>query len=137
MVDDPFCDYCGELDTLEHSLYYCSDVQTFLRGVEREMNLLLPIESRVTLSVIDVVFGCLKRSGIVNLIMLVAKQLVLQQRYRDGAMTVIMFRQHLLKTFNIEKMNAYRRSKVDEFRKKWRPFISEDDRLLFGERGER
>ena len=37
----------------------------------------------------------------------VAKQFILQQRYRDKPMTMDIFRQCLLKIFHIEKTNAY------------------------------
>ena len=65
------------------------------------------------------------------MILLVAKQFILRQRCQDGAITVDIFRHHLVKMFNIEKTNAYLSSKVEQFRKKWTPFISEANALLF------
>lgn len=131
IVDDPFCDYCGVVETLEHCLFYCSDVELFLGRLEATINLRLSVETRITLTAVEVIFGNPKRGRIINLIILVAKQFILQQRYRDKPMTIDIFRQYLLKMFHIEKTNAYLSTKIENFRRKWQPFISEVNELLF------
>ena len=91
----------------------------------------LSVETRITLTAVEVIFGNPKRDRIVNMIILVAKQFILQQRYRDKPMTMDIFRQYLLKMFHIEKTNAYLSAKIEKFRRKWQPFISEVNELLF------
>ena len=88
-----------------------------LCSVEQKMNAMLRDNSLTRLTAIDVIFGCQGRAVVVNMILLVAKQFILRQRCQVGAITVDIFRHHLVKMFNIEKTNAYLSSKVENFAK--------------------
>ena len=131
VVDDPFCESCGEIETLEHCLFHCTEVQYFWNELVEVLNSKLPRYRHVVLALRDVIFGGLTNSSIVNMILLVAKQFVLQQRYHDGALSVVIFRQHLLKNFNFEKTNAFALSKLEKFKQRWRPFVTDSNTLLF------
>ena len=60
---------------------------------------------------------------------LVAKQFIVEQRYRDGLFDVSLFRAAVLKIFLMEKCNAYAKGKMDKFRDRWKYFIDVSDAL--------
>ena len=68
-------------------------------------------------------------SPVVNLLMLIAKQFLASQKYRQGAVTYEIFYPNIVKMFSIEKEIARKNGKTDKFMKKWKPFISADGML--------
>lgn len=76
VVEDPFCDNCGEIEPLEHCFFQCEEVAIFWRNLNRALNSKLPCRKRVILTSKEVIFGGLNGPDIVNLIILVAKQLI-------------------------------------------------------------
>lgn len=129
IVDDPFCDHCGEIETLEHCLFGCTEVEAFWVELRETLNAIC--DFRIRLTSFDVIFGSTRYMDIINFIILIAKQFVLQQRYHDGLLTVNIFRHRLQRAFDIEKTNAFANLKVERFRKRWGPFISERNTLMF------
>ena len=74
--------------------------------MNRLVNVKLPLREGVRLTCDEVVFGKLNGSDLINLMILVAKQFIVEQRYRDGLFDVSLFRAAVLKIFLMEKCNA-------------------------------
>ena len=103
VVNDPFCDNCGQVDTLEHYFYDCSEVKEFwaqLASIVNARGFLIRISSK------DVLLGSDGFPDVVNFIMLVAKQFIVNQNYRDENKAMAAFRASLLSIFNMEKYIA-------------------------------
>ena len=123
VVEDPFCNNCGNIESLEHCFYECNEVAAFWSALERALNVKLPMREKVKLTCHDVMFGCLGRPDVINLIILVAKQFIVSQRIREGLFNMDQFRPALLKMFRMEKRNALANVKMDRFRERWTHFI--------------
>ena len=80
---------------------------------------------------IEILFGIINGPSIVNFLILLAKQFIIIQRYRDGAFTVDNFRRFLVKFFAMEKTIARKNDKFSQLRKRWQPFITESEELKF------
>ena len=76
-------------------------------------------------------FGRLNDSYVVNVIIIVAKQFIVGQRFRDELVSMNPFRYSMLKMFMMEKTNACAKSKLDGFRERWKYLIDESDALSF------
>ena len=67
----------------------------------------------------DVLFGVDGHPHLVNLIILVAKQFIVNQNYRDGSKEMPAFHAALAKMFEMEKHIAKENNKIDKFRLRW------------------
>ena len=121
--DDPFCDNCGQEDTLEHYFFECAEVHAFWSELASKLNA-LGMTMRFTLDV--VLFGSDTCSLLINLIILVAKQFIVEQNYRDGCKGISAFRASLFKMFRMEKCIATKNEKMGKFRRRWSPLIERD-----------
>ena len=75
--DSPTCATCSQLDTLEHFVYYCDEVQAVWRTL-REVNI-STLKSDCQFTVLEVLFGIPTTSSlnkVVNLLILVGKQCI-------------------------------------------------------------
>ena len=132
VVEDPFCNLCGEEETIQHSLFSCTEIKCFWRELTTAMNLRLTQSAcRLSFSHIEILFGIINGPSIVNFLILLAKQFIIIQRYRDGAFTVDNFRRFLVKFFAMEKTIARKNDKFSQLRKRWQPFITESEELKF------
>ena len=86
----------------------------------------LTAPARLRLNCYRVIFGCPEQTHVVNAIVLLAKQFIVNQHYGEGIINVPAFRQTLWKYFSMEKVIAYNNVKIDKFRERWRPFITEE-----------
>ena len=68
-------------------------------------------EQQITSTKRGELFGFLEKRPVINLIMLIGKQFLASQKYKQGLVTYDAFYQNLFKMFSIEKEIA---------RKKWR-----------------
>ena len=57
VIDDPFCDNCGETETLVHFFFECAEVRTFWDQLTRILNSRLPPGKRIILTRSEVIFG--------------------------------------------------------------------------------
>ena len=127
VTEDPFCDNCGEVETLSHLFCTCPAVQPFWDA------LLEIINSRVENGIFterDILFGGIKSNAVVNMILLVAKQFLIHCRQRDYAPNLRAFRPTLLRAFDTEKASAVKNGKLDHFRERWAPFLQDDTLCL-------
>ena len=124
VVDDPFCDECGLVDSWFHYFFECGEVQEFWSTLFAKINDKLPRRKRVTLTRVNVLFGMPEKLPVVNLIILIAKQFIAMQRYKQGLLEFTSFHAYLLKMFAIEKEIAFQNGKIHQFTQKWSPFIS-------------
>lgn len=130
VVEDPFCNLCGEVETIEHSLFSCTEIKSFWLELTTAMNLrLTQSASRLSFSHIEILFGIINGPSIVNFLILLAKQFIIIQRYRDGTFTVDAFRRYLVKFFAMEKTIARKNDKFSQLRRRWQPFITESGEL--------
>ena len=127
VIEDPFCDNCGQVDTLEHYFFACEEVKELWLKIAAVVNA-RGISLRITLK--DVLFGSAEIPDVVNLIILVAKQFIVNQNYRDGSKELPGFCAALSKMFNMEKCIAMKHSNKEKFRKRWAPFIDRNDTLF-------
>lgn len=125
VVDDPFCDECGEVDSLEHYFVECEEVKTFWRELANSINRRVERKHAFICSKKNILFGCLDTTNIVNLIILIAKQYIVNQRFREGQVTITSFIVTLNKYFEIEKSIALKNLKIEKMKVKWNCFISE------------
>ena len=129
VIDDPFCDDCGLVDSLYHYFFECHEVHSFWNDLIVKVNVKLPRQRQIKLTRVGVLFGFPRKLPVVNLLMLVAKQFLASQKYRQGAVTYEIFYPNIVKMFSIEKEIARKNGKTDKFMKKWKPFISADGML--------
>lgn len=120
---DPFCDNCGQEDTLEHYFFECAEVHAFWSELASKLNA-LGMTMWLTRDV--VLFGSDTCSSLINLIILVAKQFIVEQNYRDECKGMSAFRASLFKMFRMEKCIATKNEKMEKFRNRWSPLIERD-----------
>ena len=125
MVADPFCDLCGAIETIQHSLVECPEIEAFWRDLMTVMKQRLSsLASKHSFTHIDILFGIVDGRSIVNFLILIAKQFIVSQRYRDGRITVGVFRAFVAKFFAMEKEIARKNDKLTQFRRKWCHFVT-------------
>ena len=91
VVDDPFCDECTDIETIEHYFYNCEQVKTFWKEVENALNQKMSNVEKLTIDCKDVLFGNKGFLDIVNFIILVAKQFIVQQHYHEARVSATAF----------------------------------------------
>ena len=64
------------------------------------------------------------------MILILAKQFIATQRYRDGIITYEIFGCHMQKMFDMEKQIAIRNDKTQKFVQRWTNFISAEEKLI-------
>lgn len=124
VVDDPYCDECGEEDTIQHYFMRCHAVQQFWDSLVSLINRKLPARNRLELSFVNIIFGCPKASKIVNVIILLAKQCIVTQRARGCNVSLPAFMICFKKMFEMEKYNAHRNQRMEMFVERWKYFMS-------------
>ena len=120
IIDDPFCDNCGEVETMQHLFFKCSAVRPFWNDLIEAINVRRTTEISPTEN--EIMFGGSGYPAVLNLIIIVAKQFIANNRYRDSASSLQAFRPMLQKVFEMEKVTARKNGKCDLFRTKWSPF---------------
>ena len=94
------CDNCGEVETLIHYFFDCVEVRNFWIELTNMLNARLPPRKRIWLTRYKVIFGDVKYSQAINVIILLAKQFIYTQRIREGLMNVTLFSPCVRNTFN-------------------------------------
>ena len=129
VIDDPFCDDCGLVDSLYHYFFECHEVRSFWNELIHKINAKLSRGQQVTLTRLGVIFGFFEKPPVISLIMLIGKQFLAAQKYRQELVTYQAFYPNLVKMFSIEKEIARKNGETDRFTTKWRPFISAEGLL--------
>ena len=131
VVEDPFCDNCGDVETIEHYFYACEHVKRFWQLLGHGLNNKLQREDRIVLDCTTVLFGHEQTRHVVNLIILLGKHFIAQQHYEGVEVTFTRFLAKLFRYFDMEKENARTERKKQKFTDKWSPFITVNARGAF------
>ena len=133
VVADPFCDLCGAEETIQHSLVDCPEIESFWRDLVAVMKRRLPsLADRTVFTNREILFGIVDGCSISNLLILIAKQFIVSQRYRDGQIMVEAFRPFVAKYFAMEQGKIARKNdKLARFRLRWRGFINGGGEMQF------
>ena len=129
VVDDPFCDNCGEVETMPHLFFNCSMLRPFWDGLLCAINRKRP---EISLSEYDVMFGGIRLPAVVNLVIMLAKQFITYNRHRDSMSNMQAFRSMLLKAFEMERTVAVKRGRIDNFRKRLALLTENNTLTLWG-----
>ena len=90
------------------------------------MNEKLTSRQNISFTCRRVIFGYDRGPEVTNLFILVAKQVIVTQRYKEEAMNFAVFRSNLVKMFEMEKTIARCRNRMEDFRSRWDPFVTPD-----------
>ena len=131
VIGDPFCDSCGSIESIEHYFFSCEQNKRFWHDLAMKMNQKLPVGQHVSFTGNRVIFGYSNRPAIVNLFILVAKQCIVTQHFRDEVMNLCIFLSALRKVFDMEKTIVRDHGPKDKFQARWKPFITTGMELDF------
>ena len=126
VVDEPFCDDCGLVDTLQHFFVQCPVVRQFWQALLLRLNSRLPLTHRIAPTDTELLFGMLKGKQSVNAIILIAKQFIAIEKFRDGTMNLNSFNSFLNRQFDIGREIAFKNRTVTKFKNDWHPFITNE-----------
>ena len=110
VIEGPFCNECGEIDTLKHYFTLCHEVFNFWKELIEIVNIRLPARHKFEMSTKNILFGDAAAIKIVNFIVLVAKQYIILQRTQDCSISMPGFRPFLHRYFLMEKCNSEKKS---------------------------
>ena len=131
ITDDPFCDNCGEVETIEHYFFLCSEITSFWRDIICRIRQFITDIGHISFPCYNIIFGSPLYPRPVNLILFLAKQYIAMQKYDDGPLCIQGFRTVLLKMFIMEKTIAIKNDKMEKFREQWKPFVNENNVFVF------
>ena len=126
VVEDPYCNKCGDIETIQHYFAECYEIKIFWNDVIERINQKLKPCHRFHDNVNGIIFGSFKTRSVVNLILLVAKQFIASRRFKEERICWDDFVPHLSRYYQMEKIIAIRGENIDKFKDKWTPFISKD-----------
>ena len=124
VVQDPFCNDCGEIDAIQHFLIHCHEVRRFWDNLVGLINDKLPERHRLNLTDNTVIFGSLTAKKIVNFLILLAKQYIVIQRAQECNVSLTGFRIFLQKMFLMERCIAVKRQKMELLLERWKYFVT-------------
>ena len=124
VTDDPFCNECGEVETIQHFFVTCNDNEMFWNKISAEINQRVEPRHHFHANASNIIFGALKNRKIVNLIVLIAKQYIVKQRFKEERLIWDEFKAFLTRFFHMEKINANKKGKIETFKEKWSPFVT-------------
>ena len=122
IIQSPQCYYCKEIDNLYHFLYDCLDTRRFWNDVMRVMNRNLGRQFRLSAEL--VLFGCKKLGVIANLLILLAKQYIVNKKLKCETLLTNVFWIHVRRQYEVEKCIVSKPgSRVNEFNRRWQKFV--------------
>lgn len=125
VVDDPFCNECGELDIIQHYFAECY-VRIFWGALFERVNGKVNQRNRFHAATKNIIFGAPGKSLVVNFIILIAKQFIVNRRFKDERICWADFVDVLRRHFSMEKIVAAKKKVIDKFINKWSPFVTQD-----------
>ena len=129
IAPDPFCDDCGEVDSLQHYFAMCPQLTDFWTTFSHDVNRKLRKRFHFRVTCENVLFGCLNGPASLNVVILYAKQFVISQKCHGDEVVYEGFRNYIYKMFEVEKCAARENAKIEIFRRSWKPFISQSLQL--------
>ena len=122
--DTELCEFCGLSDTIEHYLYQCDKIGNFWSELQMWYNSISDV--KVILTCKHVIFGLYYDNSAfhaINYIILLGKQYIRRQKYKDSPISIINFLVHLRIKLDIEREICKNNNSIDIFNKKWSQFI--------------
>ena len=113
------CNFCTEQDSIEHTLYYCENIQQNWQRWEKEINDLFGIRIKVDIEMI-LLNNFVGRAGhIINLMGLVLKQLTYHFKCLNKTITFRMYMNEIDFIEKTERYIAKNNSKIALHERKW------------------
>ena len=125
VLDDPFCNECGTIETIKHYFVDCHELKQFWREVIGKINKKVKPCHRFIDNADNIIFGNLKTSAVANLILLIAKQFIVNRRFKEERICWDDFLPCLTRHYCMEKIIAAKEDRIDTFKDRWKPFVSE------------
>mgnify|MGYP002260060495 FL=1 len=130
MIDSPLCVFCkGEVESLEHLLFFCEVTKMFWRAF---CTWLAECKIRIeSLNILDVLFGVYKKGEdfkILNHLILSAKFYIYKCKLSGVNPSLPVFKVKTKVVHQIERKIAAKRDKLKKHNEKWRklePYVSE------------
>ena len=120
------CSFCNDAtETLVHLFWECNPVNEFWHNLENWLKGECMHISELNFSKNDVLLGIqntLRADGVINLIILLAKQFIYRMKYKSTVPSLQHFKKTVKVQFYIEKFMAYSSCNWDTFNKKWMPY---------------
>ena len=120
IIDSDLCEHCEIPDSIEHYLFSCNKVGNFWGELEKWYNHVS--DTKVVLTLKHVIFGLyydIKDFSVINYIIMLGKQYIRRQKYKDSPICVINFLVHLRTKLDIEMEICQRNNTLNYFNKKW------------------
>ena len=121
------CASCGNIDTIEHHLYYCHAVLQFWKSLEQWVNNVF--EVYIPLKITDIIFGIVHLKTQDNLIptlnylIIYAKWFVYISKKDSKELSFIRFQKYMKHILSIEQQIAINREKLTAFNIQWSPIL--------------
>ena len=116
----PECDFCSMQGTIVHTLLECIHVHTFWTGVKSKCHDIAPAHEcdfNYTNIIINKVHS--KAGHLVNLYVLVAKQLIYRHKCKAEKIRIDDFNREIKFIHEVELYNARRSDKIVQHKRKW------------------
>jgi hypothetical protein len=120
LVDSNMCNYCDNIDTIEHYIFECANVKQFWSKLENWWNDTSKHKAILTLK--HVIFGLyydINHFANINYIILLAKFYIYRQRYAEKDINLNHFIIILKSRLTIERMICENNNTLTTFDKKW------------------
>ena len=118
------CDKCGNIDTIEHFLYFCKPVNTIWSNIEKWWNNVS--ECKVILTKKHVIFGIyydLKYFKAINYVILLAKMYIYKQKLNNSILSFDNFVLYLKYNLKVEQFICEKNGDKTKFEKTWTKII--------------
>ena len=126
VIDDPFCNNCGKVETLQHYFVDCEETRLFWNDLAQRINQKLSQRRHFIPNIKNILFGNVSTLEVVNYIILIAKQFIVFRRAREEEVVLSHFTPFLIKQFQIETVIARKTNNMHKFEERWAPFISQN-----------
>ena len=121
ITEDEDCAFCQELKTSVHAFVICERAQIFWREIKQYLLRLgyqnVRLEHRV------IILGNKEMDGLFNLILLIGKKLIYQNRGTRNSYSIRHFERVLELERESEEIYAQSQDKIELYEKKWEKYI--------------
>ena len=114
------------VDTWLHYFVQCPEVRQFWTAVFSRINSRFSLRRRIVPAEVDLLFGLPRGAQSVNAIILIAKQFITMQKFREGVINFDVFFEFLRRHFDMEKEAALQNNRINMLKARWVPFISNE-----------
>ena len=120
LTTESTCDYCNEVDTIEHRFVLCESVKTYWQQFELWWNIIPQQSHIIKLTAENVLFGFYMMDNYsLNNCILVAKNVIHCQKCKKQPIDFNIFKQTIKRKIDLEKYILTRNKKLDVYDKRW------------------